>query len=197
MGGAAILLNALLVTVVIELIPGAEISGLAEGVVVTIGLTVLTALFGALLAIGDDEAWQRNVVGRSLRRSAGRTSSDVPGMLLLEIDGLAHEVAVRALRDGTMPNLARWVASGSHRLERWETDLSSQTGACQAGILHGNNDDCRPSAGGRKRPASRSSPTTRATPPSSSGATPTGTACCTPMAPAGPTSSPATRRTRC
>ena len=23
----------------------------------------------------------------------------------------------------------------------WETDLSSQTGACQAGILHGNNDD--------------------------------------------------------
>ncbi len=62
-------------------------------------------------------------------------------MLLLEIDGLAHEVVLRALRDGTMPNLARWVAAGSHRLERWETDLSSQTGACQAGILHGNNED--------------------------------------------------------
>ncbi len=40
-----------------------------------------------------------------------------------------------------MPNLARWVATGSHRLERWETDLSSQTGACQAGTLHGSNED--------------------------------------------------------
>ncbi len=141
LGGAAVLLNALLVTVVIELIPGAHIDGLAEGVVLTVGLTLLTALFGALLAIGDDDAWRRNVLQRTLRRSEHPIRTDVPGMLLLEIDGLAHEVVVRALRDGTMPNLARWVASGSHRLERWETDLSSQTGACQAGILHGNNDD--------------------------------------------------------
>ena len=28
-----------------------------------------------------------------------------------------------------------------HRLLRWETDWSSQTGACQAGLLHGDNDD--------------------------------------------------------
>ena len=27
------------------------------------------------------------------------------------------------------------------RLARWETDWSSQTGACQAGLLHGDNDD--------------------------------------------------------
>ena len=37
--------------------------------------------------------------------------------------------------------MARWLREGSHRLERWETDWSSQTGACQAGLLHGNNDD--------------------------------------------------------
>ena len=30
---------------------------------------------------------------------------------------------------------------GSHRLRRWETDWSSQTGACQAGLLHGSNED--------------------------------------------------------
>ncbi len=141
LGAAAIVLNAVLVTVVIELIPDAHIDGLEEGIVVTIGLTLLTALFGALLAIGDDESWRRNVLQRSQRRAKDRIETDVPGMLLLEIDGLAHEVVLRALRDGTMPNLARWVATGSHRLERWETDLSSQTGACQAGILHGNNED--------------------------------------------------------
>ena len=47
----------------------------------------------------------------------------------------------RAIRDGTTPNMARWLADGSHRLLEWETDLSSQTGASQAGILLGDNDD--------------------------------------------------------
>ena len=37
--------------------------------------------------------------------------------------------------------MARWLAAGTHRLVEWETDLSSQTGASQAGILLGSNDD--------------------------------------------------------
>ena len=47
----------------------------------------------------------------------------------------------RAIRDGHLPTLARWVADGTHHLFPWETDWSSQTGACQAGLLHGSNDD--------------------------------------------------------
>ena len=37
--------------------------------------------------------------------------------------------------------MARWLAEGTHALAEWETDLSSQTGASQAGILLGSNDD--------------------------------------------------------
>ena len=37
--------------------------------------------------------------------------------------------------------LASWLERGTHRLVEWETDLSSQTGASQAGILLGSNDD--------------------------------------------------------
>jgi len=37
--------------------------------------------------------------------------------------------------------MASWVSSGSHHLVEWEPDLSSQTGASQAGILLGSNDD--------------------------------------------------------
>ena len=40
-----------------------------------------------------------------------------------------------------MPTLALWLERGSHVITPWETDLSSQTGASQAGILHGNNQD--------------------------------------------------------
>ena len=45
------------------------------------------------------------------------------------------------MRDGSAPHMAKWLAEGSHRLMEWEPDLSSQTGASQAGILLGSNHD--------------------------------------------------------
>src|SRR5215203_7404933 len=77
----------------------------------------------------------------TLFRSGERTVTDAPGIVFLEIDGLALPVLQRAMRDGNAPTMARWVAQGNHRLAEWETDLSSQTGASQAGILLGSNDD--------------------------------------------------------
>ena len=40
-----------------------------------------------------------------------------------------------------MPTLSKWISDGSHKLVKWETDLSSQTSSSQAGILHGNNNN--------------------------------------------------------
>jgi uncharacterized membrane protein YvlD (DUF360 family) len=141
LGLAALVLNGLLVTLAIEVLPGAEIDGVFEGIVVTIAMTGVTAIVYGLLAIDEDESWYRYVVRRQARRRDGEVSSEIPGVLFLEIDGLAHDVLRRALRDGSAPNLAAWLRRGSHRLRGWETDWSSQTGACQAGLLHGSNED--------------------------------------------------------
>lgn len=141
LGLFGLLLNGLILAIAIWLVPGASIDGVFEATVVTIGIAALTAVVSALLAIDDDFAWHRNVVLRQAKRSRDAIETDVPGVVFCEIDGLAHEVASRALRDGTAPNLSRWVSDGGHRFERWETDWSSQTGACQAGLLHGSNDD--------------------------------------------------------
>ena len=45
------------------------------------------------------------------------------------------------MRDGSAPTMARWMAEDGYRLAEWEPDLSSQTGASQAGILLGSNED--------------------------------------------------------
>ena len=141
LGLAAIVINAILVAFAIDLVPGAEITGLAEAVVVTIALTIATSATASLLAIDDDESWYRNVVAGQARSTGGLIRTNVPGVLFLEIDGLAHEVLQRAIAAGRTPNIKRWIEDGSHQLHRWETDWSSQTGACQAGLLHGNNHD--------------------------------------------------------
>ena len=141
LGLASLVLNGAFVALAVEVVPGANIDGWFEGIVVAVGLTTLTALGSSLLAIDDDETWHRNVVRRQARRRGEGTESDVPGIVFLEIDGLAHDVLRRALRDGNAPTLSRWLREGSHQLVPWETDWSSQTGACQAGLLHGDNHD--------------------------------------------------------
>jgi uncharacterized membrane protein YvlD (DUF360 family) len=139
LGVAALLLNGVIVGIASRIVDGFGV-GMLWGIVVALVLTVVNTLVTSLLGIDDDDFYYRNVIRRAATRQ-GATSSDVPGVVFLEIDGLAHEVVVRALRDGNMPLVARWLREGSHQLIRWETDWSSQTGACQAGLLHGNSDD--------------------------------------------------------
>ena len=98
-------------------------------------------VFDVVFGTNDDDAYTLRVTQRIARRSGHRVSTSRPGIVFLEIDGLGLPILQRAMRDGSAPNMARWVAEGSHRLMEWETDLSSQTGASQCGILMGSNVD--------------------------------------------------------
>jgi uncharacterized membrane protein YvlD (DUF360 family) len=104
-------------------------------------IAAASVVLEVMLGTNDDDTYTLRVTQRIARRSHGRTVTDVPGILFLEIDGLAAPVLQRAMRDGHAPHLARWLADGSHRLTEWETDLSSQTGASQSALLLGSNDD--------------------------------------------------------
>jgi uncharacterized membrane protein YvlD (DUF360 family) len=141
LGFGVLLVNAGVVFALSELNLGLHVSSFAGALAITIVLTVANTAATGALAIDDDGFWYRNVVERNARRTAPGSELDKPGLLLLEIDGLAHDVLVRALRDGNAPTMARWLRARSHRLTPWETDWSSQTGACQAGLLHGSNED--------------------------------------------------------
>jgi uncharacterized membrane protein YvlD (DUF360 family) len=104
-------------------------------------VAAMSVLLEVIFGTNDDDTYTIRVVQRIARRQGGATRTDVPGIVFLEIDGLALPVLRRAMRDGNAPNMARWVADGTHELTEWEPDLSSQTGASQAGILLGSNDD--------------------------------------------------------
>src|SRR3954451_9420865 len=141
LGLGVVALHGAVVLLVAAISPGLTVTSLFAGVVVALSLTVVTTAVTSLLAIDDDVFWYRNVIRNQAKRTSKPVTTDVPGLFFLEIDGLAHDVLLRAIRDGNAPTMARWLRDGSYRLTRWETDWSSQTGACQAGLLHGDNDD--------------------------------------------------------
>ena len=141
LGFASLALNALVVGLVLVELPWLRIDGLAEAAAVAILLSVVTTIVAPMLAFEQDSDWYLRTVRREVRKMGLENRQPGTGFLFLEIDGLAHDVLRRALASGNAPNLSRLVRGGSHRLRRWETDWSSQTGACQAGILHGSNHD--------------------------------------------------------
>ncbi|MCW0212788.1 MAG: phage holin family protein [Pseudonocardia sp.] len=140
LGIGSFLLLAAGVLAVFALVPGVHLGSFPTAVTVVVAMTVVGAVVTSLLSIDEDEIFYRRAARRRKRGDCG-VDSAVPGVLFLQIDGLGHGTARRAVRDGTMPTLARWIAEGSHTLTSWHTDWSSQTGASVSGILHGSNDD--------------------------------------------------------
>ncbi len=142
LGVAGMLLNGLIVWVALNISDGVFVDSYWAALIAAMLLTITNTVVTGVLGIDDDDFYYRNVIRRQARRHADTTLDEtVPGILFLEIDGLAEPVLRRAIRDGNVPELARWIREGSHRLEGWECDWSSQTSASQAGILHGSNED--------------------------------------------------------
>jgi uncharacterized membrane protein YvlD (DUF360 family) len=138
-GLASLALNAGLVMLALEIVDGSSPSffeALAASFLLSLALMVLGPAFSF-----DDDARQLRIVRRRARRVREENRTDVPGVILFEIDGLAEPILRKALAEGHAPVMKRWLEDGSHRLMGWECDLSSQTGASQAGLLLGSNED--------------------------------------------------------
>jgi uncharacterized membrane protein YvlD (DUF360 family) len=120
---------------------GLEVDDFGWALLAALVISAVTTVLQVIIGTNNDDVYSLSVVHRVARRSHDREVTDVPGILFLEIDGLAKPVLQRAMRDGNAPVLASWLSANTHRLVEWETDLSSQTGASQAGILLGSNEN--------------------------------------------------------
>ncbi len=117
------------------------IGSFGDALLMALVMAAVSIVIQVVTGTNDDDEYTLRVVKRIAKRQGGATRADAPGILFLEVDGLALPVLRNAMRDGSAPNLARWIAEEGYHLSEWETDLSSQTGASQAGILLGSNDD--------------------------------------------------------
>jgi uncharacterized membrane protein YvlD (DUF360 family) len=135
--GGWLLSQALFVYVALLVTPGLQVAGFwpafwaswVYSALISVGLWFVTA--------GQPAMVTRHLlrVNRRYRRAA--STSDVPGVVMIQVDGLSAPLAQWAIASGSLPTLARWLRAGSHTLAEWHAQLPATTPASQAGLLHG------------------------------------------------------------
>jgi uncharacterized membrane protein YvlD (DUF360 family) len=118
-----------------------RVDSFGDALLASLVMAAVSIALQVITGTNDDDEFNLRVIKRVARRQGVEAPTDTPGILFLEIDGLALPILQQAMRDGSAPNMARWVADDGYRLAEWEPDLSSQTGASQAGILLGSNEN--------------------------------------------------------
>ena len=123
-----------------RLIPEIVVNGILAALVASFMYAFVNTILTAILSISDDDSYFGMLIQQLAARDADVVRTDKPGLVVVQIDGLAHPILTRQIRAGRVPHLSSWVRSGRYRLSSWEALLPPTTPASQAGILHGNND---------------------------------------------------------
>ncbi len=123
-----------------RVVPGVHVTGASTVIWGALLLTVLNGLFAELVAVSDDDSYFSVLVRRLVARDFRRPREPVPGLLVVQIDGLSLPVLQNALRAGRAPVLGWLLRDRGATLHGWTAMLPSTTPASQAGILHGRND---------------------------------------------------------
>jgi uncharacterized membrane protein YvlD (DUF360 family) len=125
--------------VVAQFAPGVHVDAFLTALVGSFIYAIINTILTSILGIDSSGSYYGVLIQRlMIKRSTGH--SDKPGLVMIQIDGLAHPILAARMRAGSVNTMAGLVRDGSHKLSRWEAILPSMTSGSQAGILHGNND---------------------------------------------------------
>jgi uncharacterized membrane protein YvlD (DUF360 family) len=138
-GILVIVLQVVVFLVVVPIAPGVQVNGFFSALIGSFIYAAFNTTLTAILGVDTGGSYFGLLV-QNLLSTGGAPRSDQPGLVIVQIDGLAHPILAGRVRAGSVNTIASWIRSGSHTLSRWEAILPSMTSASQAGILHGNND---------------------------------------------------------
>ncbi len=124
----------------VPIVPGVHLAEPFDAAFAAVVFAALSTLLSWLLALDTDDSYYAALVRRLLSRRRDVNRTRRPGLVIIQIDGLSHDLLQHQIEAGRVPLISRWLSRGLMRLEAWNTLLPSQTSASQAGILFGDND---------------------------------------------------------
>jgi len=136
-----LLFQAAVILLLIPFVPAVTVNGgLVSALIISFVFGFIAGAIGLLFGLDEDDSYYGALVRTLASRRPDVVHTDAPGLVIIQLDGLSHDVLSHSLRAGRVPEMARWIRTGTHRLGHWDALLPSTTPASQAGILHGNND---------------------------------------------------------
>ena len=136
-GIGSLFVNSLIFYITSYFIPGVS-TGIYGALQAPIVMAIVTTFITNITNTNYYDRYIKNILKYAIKQKTPYKKR-YSGVIMLEIDGLSMNTLKKAIEKGMMPNIKEWLDAKTHCLKEWETDLSSQTGASQAGILHGNN----------------------------------------------------------
>ncbi len=140
-GLLSLVLNAVIVLIAAPIVPGLHVNGFQPAFAASIVITIVQTFVAIVLSLTDDEAYYPQLIRRLVARESEIRDPERPGLLIVQLDGVAAPILRNAIRIGLTPRLSRWIREDRYRLVGWDCGLPSQTSAIQAGLLWGDNDD--------------------------------------------------------
>jgi uncharacterized membrane protein YvlD (DUF360 family) len=137
----ALAFQVLVILVLVPLVPGVRIGGIGSAALAAAVFAVANSLITWLISFDSDDSYYSMLVRRLLVRREGVISTEKPGLVIVQLDGVSHAVLRQQLNAGRVPVISKWLTEGTMKLTNWVSLVPSQTSASQAGILYGNNDD--------------------------------------------------------
>jgi uncharacterized membrane protein YvlD (DUF360 family) len=138
---ASIVFQVAVILALEAIVPGVHLANTLDAAIAAVTFAVINSLLSWLVSLDSDDSYYSMLVRRLLARRTDATRTNKPGMVIVQIDGLAHSVLTQQINAGRVPVMSRWINRGQMRLSPWVALLPSQTSASQAGIMYGTNEE--------------------------------------------------------
>jgi uncharacterized membrane protein YvlD (DUF360 family) len=136
------LVNAIALLVTAWLVPGFELDGVLAAVVGGLVFAAINVILTSILDVNEEGSLYQNLIERQAKGDSYAAPADAGrGLVMVEIDGLSYHHLRHALNTGQLPFLQRLIVERGYVLSRADCGIPSQTSACQAGIMFGDNYD--------------------------------------------------------
>ncbi len=134
--------NALALLFTSWLLPAFQVEGLLTAVIGGLLFSAINTVLTGILEVKDEGSFYQGIIERLARRNSfEHIDPDKQGLVMMEIDGLSYHHLHLALAEGRMPTLKKMMEEEGYVLSKVDCGIPSQTSACQAGIMFGDNDD--------------------------------------------------------
>ncbi len=140
--GIGFIINAITLHITSGLLPPFVVDGWISAFIGGIVLSAVNTIITSVITVDDADSFYQGLVERLAKRQTFPDATDTGrALVMLEVDGLSYWHLKKALDEGMLPTLNEMMEEEGYQVSRVDCGLPSQTSACQAGIMFGDNDD--------------------------------------------------------